>query len=306
MYKCEGCGVLSDKKLCDRCFRIRHYNEYKSVNIDTLEIDKILNNIDVDDLTVLVIDLLNIPKDLKQLKDKIKSKTILVLTKFDLMPTNNYERYIKYFDKYKDYFLDILCISSKNNYNIDRLYDIITSNTSKNVYFVGYTNAGKSSLINKLIYNYSNIDTSITTSAMPNTTLSLINIKINDISLIDTPGIIDNNDNVLTIDLLKKIQKSKRIKPITYQVKNTQYIVIEDIIKLEVSDNNINIYVPSNFKVLRSYKDNNILNDHDYKEYRIDKISDIVIPGVGFIKVKPGTVKIKSIIDNIFIRDNLI
>ena len=36
MNKCSGCGAIieSDKILCERCFRIRNYNEYTKVELN--------------------------------------------------------------------------------------------------------------------------------------------------------------------------------------------------------------------------------------------------------------------------------
>ena len=308
MYRCTGCGIISEKELCDRCFRIRHYNDYKRVNLDFKEVNKLLDEIKEEDLKILVIDLLNIRQDLSKIETKLKSNTILVLAKFDLMPTNNEARYLEYFNKYSINFIDKFCISSKNNYNIDELYESIKNNClNKKVYFIGFTNAGKSSLINKIIYNYSNIDTIITTSSLPNTTLDIISIKIDSMNLIDTPGIVlENWENSIEDYILKKLHKSKRIKPITYQIKEKQYIVIENIIKLEVEKNDIIIYVPSNLSVKRYYKENDILNDLNYETLQIEKVSDIVIPEIGFVKVmKEGNIRIKKACE-IFIRDNLI
>ena len=307
MNKCVGCGVETTNKLCERCFRIRNYNEYKKVDINKEEFLNNLNSINKDDLIVLVVDLLNIPVNFNDVKDKLKSKVILALNKFDLMPTNNEERYESYFDKYNLNIIDTFCISTKNNHNIDELYECINNNVINNVYFIGYTNSGKSSLINKLIYNYSNNDTVITTSYLANTTLDLIKIKLDSFILIDTPGIInDNSINNLSDSILKKLSKSKRIKPISYQVKDTQYIFIEDIIKITLSNNDIIIYTPSNIEVNRYYKDTSFKSIKEI-DYIINKTSDIVIPNIGFIKVKSGKVKIELSTDvDLYIREPLI
>ena len=307
MNKCVGCGVSTENNLCERCFRIRNYNEYKKIEVDD---KKFLNNLDKihdDDLVVLVVDLLNIPENLDAIKNKINNKVILVINKFDLSPTNNEERYKKYFDRYDLNVIDTICISTKNNYNLDYLYDLIKKSSSNKVYFIGYTNSGKSSLINKLIYNYSSNDTVITTSYLANTTLDLINIKLDDFTLIDTPGIVVHNSiNKINDNILKKLSKSKRIKPISYQVKNSQYIFIEDLVKITLSNNDIIIYVPSNIEVNRFYKDK-YFNGVKTIDYNITSTTDIVIPNIGFIKVKSGLVKIEVNSDiDIFTREPLI
>ena len=306
MNKCVGCGVLTSNNLCERCFRIRNYNEYKKVDVN----NNFLNNLDKissDDLVVLVVDLLNIPKNFETIKNRIKNKVILALNKFDLMPTNNIDRYKSYFDKYNLNIIDTMCVSSKNNYNTDELYECIRNNVTNKVYFIGYTNSGKSSLINKLIYNYSSIDTSITTSYLANTTLDLIEIKLDTFTLVDTPGIVtDNNLNNLSDNILKKLSKSKIIKPISYQVKGMQYIFIEDIIKISVSDNDIIIYVPSNICVDRYYKDKCFTSIKSIS-FNINKTSDIVIPNIGFIKVKSSKINIELNSDiDIYVREPLI
>ena len=102
------------------------------------------------------------------------------------------------------------------------------------------------------------------------------------------------------------MSKSKRIKPISYQVKDTQYIFIEDIIKITLSNNDIIIYTPSNIEVNRYYKDNSFKSIKEI-DYIINKTSDIVIPNIGFIKVKSGKVKIELSTDvDLYIREPLI
>ena len=101
MNKCIGCGSIlqnSDvngigytkdinNKLCERCFRIKNYSEYKLVSKDNQDYIDILTNIDkTDSLVVLVVDLFNIPKDLTGLSQLIHNNILLVLTKRDVLP----------------------------------------------------------------------------------------------------------------------------------------------------------------------------------------------------------------------------
>ena len=311
MNKCLGCGIdTNNSNLCERCFRIKHYNDYKKVDSTSIDFKSILKNIKEEDLVVLVVDLLNIPENFNEIKS-IKSNIILALTKFDLMPNNNEDRYIEYFKRYNLNIIDAIVLSSLKNYNLDNLYYTIKNNLkSNNVYFIGYTNDGKSSLINKLIYNYSNNETFITISPMPNTTLDAISIKLDDFILIDTPGIVDNNNitNFLEDNQIKKLGVVKKIKPISYQIKGMQYIKIDDMLVLEASDNNIIIYMPNSLKIDRYYKKININDNLKKVDINIENTCDLVIPGLGFIKVlKPGIITL-FLIDKVgyFLRDNII
>ena len=329
MCKCTGCGVNLqthnkdligytvniDKSLCERCFRIRNYNEYKTVVKDNQDYINILNDIGkTNDLVVLVVDLFNINKNLSTLSKYINNNILLVLTKRDILPKSCYDEKLKnYFDKYNLNIIDKVIISSLKNYNFDELYNkIIKYKNSNNVYVVGYTNSGKSSMINKIIYNYSSNDINITTSNLPSTTIDSIKVIVNDdLTLIDTPGLLDNGDIINYIDekMLKKVIATKEIKPITYQIKEKQYIMIEDLVKLDFNNkNNITIYISNKLNINRFYKDKKINNDYIKHEFNVYKDSDIVIQGLCFIKCSESssvTVYTKKGV-NVFLRDNLI
>lgn len=301
MSKCLGCGVLlqndDEKKigftkninneLCERCFRIRNYNDYKLVVKDNSDYINILKNINSKDLVILVIDLFNI-KNIEEISKYINNNILLVLTKRDLLPKSCYdEKLLKYFDDYNLNIIDKIIISSKKNYNFDLLFNKINDyKTSNNVYVVGFTNSGKSTMINKIIYNYSNNNTQITTSNLPSTTIDSINVKINDnLTLIDTPGLLDNGDiiNYINNNKLKNIIPNTEIKPITYQIKSNQTITIDDLFLMNLGNNNITIYVSNNLKINRYYKkiDNKKLLK---KEFLVDKDIDLVVSGLCFIK----------------------
>ena len=153
-----------------------------------------------------------------------------------------------------------------------------------------------------MIYNYTDLDILITTSMLPSTTLDTMDIKISDdLTLIDTPGIIDNGNicNYLENKSLKKIFPKKEIKPITYQVKSKQYILVENFIKIECEENcDITLYFSNQLKIERFYKDVEIPNLVK-NEVSAFKNSDIVINGIGFINTK------KSVKLNIYTLENV-
>ena len=304
MNKCSGCGAILqcenqnkegyvkqiNGSLCERCFRIINYNEYQKIEKSNDEFVKILEQINkTGDLVLLVIDLLNINKDLSFLLSKLQNDILAVYTKRDLLPLLiKDDKLLSYGEKLKLKLVDSVIVSSVNNYNLDLLLEKINKyKKSDKIYVVGYSNTGKSTLINKMIYNYSNSNSKITTSMLPSTTIDTIEIKLNDeITLIDTPGILEEGNIAHFVDnkTLKKIQPKKEIRPITYQIKAKQIISIDDLAILELENkNNLTFYVSNQLEIKRFFKP--IKTDLEKQVIRVKEGEDIVISGLGFIKV---------------------
>lgn len=326
--KCIGCGALLqsndntkegytrkiDSNLCERCFRIKNYGDYKVVVKDNEEFVNILNDINkTKDLVVLVVDVFNINEELVNLSKILSNDILLVLSKRDIMPKSLYEeKLLSYLDRFNLKIIDRLIISSYKNYQFDELYYKINKyKKSNNVYVVGFTNAGKSTMINKLLYNYSDNKTEITTSILPSTTLNSIEIKLNDeLTIIDTPGLLDNGNiiNYVEGNDLKKIVPTKEIKPVTFQIKNKQVIELDKYACVECLDRtNITIFSSNKLDIKRNYKS---FSGDDYKccELDVDNGEDIVIVGLGFIKVsKKAKFKVYTL-ENVLVykRDSLI
>ena len=317
MSKCLGCGVTlqdSDSNLlgytnniekgyCLRCFRIKNYNDYKLVsktNNDYIPIIKKIN--ETNSLVVLVVDLFNIG-NLDFISKYLNNKILLVLTKRDLIPLSVYDKRLEeYFGKLKLNIIDKVIISSKNNYNYDLLYSKINKYKTDDVYVVGFTNAGKSSMINKILYNYTDNSSNITTSYLPSTTLDSIEIDLGDFKLIDTPGILEEGNIINYIDknVLKKIIPNKEIKPKVFQIKSKQSIIVDDLLKIDIKDNNnIIFYMSNNLKYQRIYKDNDKLENLERHEISVKDNMDIVISGLGFIKIKKATSLVIYTIKNV-------
>ena len=311
--KCMGCGnILKDDELehniCNRCFRLKHYGEYHVTNKDNDDYLKIINNIDSNDLVIYVTSLLNLTiMDLSKFNN-----IIVVLTKRDILPKSVKDNKIIDYVKNHYNFKDIEVISSIKNYNLDNLISKIEKYNKKKVYLIGNTNSGKSTLLNKLIENYSESDIDITTSMYPSTTLDTIEVKINDIMFIDTPGIIDNGSVINYIDykMLKKITPKKEVKPRTYQIKGKGSLVIEDLVRIdyETNDNSMTIYIANSVNILRVGEANPRLKDLPKREFNLENDKDIIITDLCFIKFVKG-LKVKIYANNninVYERDNLI
>lgn len=330
--KCIGCGALLQmddiekdgyvrkenydiSTLCERCFKIRNYGEYKTVEKTNHDFFPILESIGkTDDLVVLVIDIFNISENLETIKKYISNPILLVITKRDILPLSTYDEKLKgYFRNLNINVVDTVLISSLKNKNFDELMDkIYQYKTSNNVYVVGNTNAGKSTMINKIIYNYFNQDISITTSMLPSTTLNSIEIKLSDeLTIIDTPGVLNEGDlsNFIDIKTLKKVTPKKEIKPITYQIKASQSIIIDALARIDIYDNNsVTLYVSNALNIERTFSPKGKLEHLQKHVLELKEHQDIVISGLGFLKfVNKGHVTIYTLPDvEVFIRDNLI
>lgn len=305
---CQGCGIKLqnenilnmgfttnlDNPLCMRCFRLINYGEYESVSASLVEYEKILSEVNRKrDLVLYIVDILNMPRDLMEIRNYLKNDIILVLNKRDLLPLSiKDEKILNYLDNLGLDFVDKIIISSEKNYNMDLLYNKIRKHQrSNNVYVVGFTNAGKSSVITKFIKNYSENDNELTVSPLPSTTLSKIMIPIDSkVTLIDTPGIVDNSNIINYVDkkMYKKLNSKKEIKPRTYQLMKNQSLIIGELARIDYLDgdrNSLTLYLPNEIKVKRVNIKNSKLKDLCVNNVDMNYYEDLVINGLGFIKM---------------------
>ena len=198
---------------------------------------------------------------------------------------------------------------------MDLLYKkILKYKKGNSVYLVGETNAGKSSLINKMINNYSNLEPTLTISNMPETTLNKIKIELNNkLTLIDTPGLIDSYNIIhhLNSKYYKILNTKQEIKPKTYQISANQSLLIGSFMRIDYIEgdrNSFTLYIPNGIKVKKVNSRRETLKELFYQEYDIRFHEDLVIYGLGFIKIvisgKIGLYLDKDV--KRFIRKNLI
>lgn len=328
---CKGCGVkLQDENIlnlgfttnlnneyCMRCFRLNNYGEYESVSSNVIDYDSVIKSINrKKELVLYVVDILNLPDNLEEIRKMTKNDIILVLNKRDLLPLSVKDEKIIDYLKNKDLgYTDIVVVSSEKNIGMDELlHKIKKYQKSENVYVVGYTNAGKSSLISKFIKNYGDGDTKLTIAPLPSTTLNKIEIPINDkLTFIDTPGIVDNRNMINFVDkkMYKKLNSKKEIKPRTYQLLPNTSIVIGDMVRInyiEGDRNSFTFYIPNEIKIRRCRFNGDTLSNLSNFDVNIKYSEDLVISGLGFVKIVAAC-KLEVLINkdvHIFTRKNMI
>lgn len=298
--KCIGCGAeLTLEKgklgytkdiesdLCMRCFNIKNYNKYEKVD-HLEEINTIIKEVKAsNDIVIFVVDVFNLSNKIKEIVDYLNNNVILCITKYDLVDIDE-SKILNYLNINT---LGTIVISSKNNYNLDNLMELIEENKkSNNVYLVGYTNAGKSTLINKIIKNYSNNNYELTTSILPSTTLNFVKVNVNDnLTLIDTPGIIVSNIiDYLDEEEIKKVIPKKKIKPQIYQIKTEQTIMVDNFLGIKIKPyNTVVFYGADGLKYTRYYND--IETSLKIKKIKVSDNSELIVNGFGIIKIKKQT-----------------
>lgn len=310
---CIGCGIklqcedafedgyvnpkaFDTTVMCRRCFRLKHYGEYKVTNKSNSYYRNIIKNIFLqNELVIHIVDLFNMG-NMDYIYSKVFSKAILVISKADILPKSvNKDKIVEYFKTKYPRYKEVILISSDKNYNIDELLMLIMKHkSSKEVYVLGNSNAGKSTFINKMIKNYTDKSNFIVTSCMPSTTLNVISIRINqDLTLLDTPGIINDGDitNYLPMDVVKEINVKEEINPRIYQVKDNVSLILDNIGRINVlNDSNISIYISNKVEIDKAGSKNDKYMDLEETKIKIKPDQDLVIEGLCFIKVTEETI----------------
>ena len=324
MKKCRGCGItLQDtnkdelgyvvnfnQDYCQRCFRLTHYGDIKNLN------NSHVNNKAIYDiyhkyskaLFVVIIDVLEafVLKD-DDLLDIFKDyNVLLIINKTDLLPANMSDSKInnmfskelfKLNKKYPNIRSAIITNKFEDKFN-DTFFETLSDLNTDRVVFAGRANAGKSSLINKLLKI-----NSLTTSMYPGTTLQEVEIDYKGYIFIDTPGLVDVNNYSTHLNNEKyKLSKiDKTIKPQVFQLFEPQSYFYEGLLRVDVNTTSkcsISFYICNNNEIHRTKYDNaDYYYENNYKDFKlkvkplskhnyiIDGYCLFIIKGLGMFKV---------------------
>ena len=229
-------GLETGEVYCQRCFRLRHYNEITDVQLTDDDFLKLLHEVgDSDALVVNVIDIFDLmlcyPRIatfcLRQWCPLGEMKKYLLKS---VKPSKISQWLMERAHEEGLRPVDVVLTSAQNKHAIKEVIDKIEHyRKGRDVYVVGVTNVGKSTLINAIIQEITGDQNVITTSRFPGTTLDKIEIPLDDGSYIyDTPGIIHRHQmaHYLTAKNLKYVSPKKEIKPKTYQLNPEQTLFL--------------------------------------------------------------------------------
>ncbi|MNB74679.1 GTP-binding protein Der [compost metagenome] len=338
---CSGCGVKlqignpelpgylpeaaynREPVICQRCFRIKNYNEMSSVSLDQDEFLRLLSGIgEKNALVVHIVDLFDFEGSLISGLQRFvgSNPVILAVNKCDLLPKvtnwNKLRNWVQ--QRAKEQGLktaEIVLCSAKRGQGFDRLLDAVSSlRGRRDVYVVGATNVGKSTLINRLISDYSDLEQELTTSRYPGTTLDSVKIPLDDGHyIVDTPGIVYpwRYSELVERRDLDAVMPVKPLKPAVYQLNAGQTLFFGGMGRFDFiqgEHQSFTCFISGSLKIHRTkleradelYRDHRgvmlappSLEDADKlpqwqrHEFRIGRgsRSDVFVSGLGWIKL---------------------
>ena len=328
----DGDGTV----LCQRCYRLQHYGELKDDSIAEPDYANIFKNIIArQNLILYALDLFNFESSIiREVHPYIKNNPILVVAnKRDILPKAIDDDKIKQFVylRLKQEGIEpqgIIVTSAYKNYNFDEIYEAgrVLSN-KKDVFIIGASSVGKSSIINTFLKNYKNASRNvITTSPYPGTTVATIRIPIdNRRFIIDTPGVLIKTSMHAKLEkaALKYIIPRTELRPISYQLSANQSLILGGLARFDILEGSragYTIYASRDLEVQRCKLEradtsfNNLVSKKKIKpvSHLISSVEaltdeenvyvlpdgkkvDIVISGLGWISVngKGQTVKVR-------------
>ncbi|MCK0471630.1 ribosome biogenesis GTPase YqeH [Halalkalibacter sp. APA_J-10(15)] len=286
---CVGCGIEiqtteknqlgytppsaleKDVVTCQRCFRLKHYNEVQDISLTDDDFLKILHGLgERKALIVKIVDIFDFTGSwLPGLHRFVGNNDVLLVgNKVDLLPKSlNHNRLVNWMKKTaKDLGLrpvDVSLMSAEKGKGIEEVAEAINHYRSgRDVFIVGCTNVGKSTFINQLIKAYGgDTEQLITTSHFPGTTLDMIDLPLDDgKTLYDTPGIINHHQMAHYVDSeeLKVITPKKEIKPKVFQLNPEQTLFFGGLCRFDFAEgerSSFTCYLSNELMIHRTKKD---------------------------------------------------
>lgn len=312
--------------ICQRCFRLKNYNEIQDVPLTDDDFLKILHGVgQSDSLIVKIVDIFDFNGSwISGIQRFVGNNPVLLVgNKADILPKSvKHQKVIQWMKREAKENglkpLDVFLASSSRGQGIKELTEAIEQyREGRDVYVVGCTNVGKSTFINRIIKEVSGENDVITTSHYPGTTLDLIEIPLDDgAALYDTPGIINHHQMAHYVEKqdLKLLSPRKEIKPVVFQLNENQTLFFGGLARFDYISggrSSVVCYIPSELYIHRTKRENadefyekhkgellqppHLENAEDFPELvpftftTGEEKMDIVFSGMGWVTVnEPG------------------
>ncbi len=293
---CLGCGILLQTKnknelgytkeetmdYCMRCFRIQNYHDYQNAYVSKENEELFQKLAKQKGIVFFFADFLNLHFETIRYYKRIKMPKIFIVNKIDIIPKSiSFLKIKSWLQEIYEITEPIFFTNSKSSPR--KLIAEMKKYKGQNIFLVGITNAGKSSIVKKIL-EYYNMNQKVTVSDLPNTTLDFIKIKLPDeINIIDTPGLTYHafqNEKIF-----QEVSFQKTILPKTYPIKEKCYFHLNQAY-FEFSQSSITWYGSEKLMLQKIYK----LPEEIAKTKKIEKnVSEntlLMIKGVGFFTIK--------------------
>lgn len=271
--QCPGCGAVlqsdhpdalgylprhvlkseQDELICQRCYRIRHYGKNQAYTDQWDAEQVVLEGLKWAQGIVVILDLMDfeasIPRNIRRFIHK--HEAIIVLNKVDLLPPRTSVLEAKQWAE--DYLhnlgidTEVVAVSSTTGYGIESLLAKMARSTAQKWIVTGVTNAGKSSLIAKVLQHQAR-DTHLvpTTALFPGTTVALTRWNLDHgLVLSDSPGLVPKGrlTDLVCPDCAVKLIPAQRLKVSLHRINQRTALVIPGLAAVQPQNNKDTVVV---------------------------------------------------------------
>lgn len=242
--------------VCKRCFQLKNYGKMISCDISADDFKEgIMRLKEKKVLIVQIVDLFDLSNSfIPQLNEWVgENPVLLVGNKMDLLPKGvsilRIETWLRRQARLNGLEIVDCCLVSSNGTQMKEFTAKMDRWRGKrDVYIVGSTNVGKSSLLNQFIADQTSTkEKRLTESSMPGTTMKPISYRIgkghkrSSSFIFDTPGIMNSAlpTNYLTPSEWPMVYPTKKLQPVFYRILPGRSIFLGGLGRIDFIENDV-------------------------------------------------------------------